>query len=290
MISLSLFINFACTNNSSEKIDIQNVDSESNRIILKTENRFEDLFTFPVGTELWIQNNALNFILPEGYKLIFKSNTNIDKSYKVASISSGSVRCKCTEGKGCSPYTIGDQSGCSVEKESCKKCEMTTSSNPSLTPTRAVNNFKFVDAAIVNFNEEIEFLIDASDILNTPSPKGFIFDDAEIQDKIMKLISGYNTINDDVILSKNRANKLPKGYRYTPIKFSGKLLFVPLNISSSISAKLAEISLSDGEDGRSHSCTCHEGTGCTKGSTWTPKGTVRYCDAGNCTDCELTTN
>lgn len=272
-----IIIAFACSSDKEESpIPLDTLNSR----ILKTENQFEDLFTFPIGTELWVEDNSLQFKLPKGYLLILKSENS--DSYQIERISEGSVRCKCLEGSGCSPYTVGSQSGCSTDNNSCKKCEMTTSST-NITSAKNQNGFIFVDAEIVNLNEDSEFLVDASDILGAKSPKGFIFDAPEVQAKLFDFMSGYSNEDDDKVLSKKDTKKLPEDYKYTPIRFLGKLVFIPLNKKKSISARIVEDYISDG----SHSCTCHSGSGCKKGSTWTPKGTIRYCDAGNCSDCEL---
>lgn len=254
---------------------------QASNLILEKENKFENLFSFPIGTVLWIESNELHFKLPEGYLLILKG-VNYDKDISnVTSTVLGSVRCKCTEGTNCSPFIVGDKSGCTTGKDSCKECEMALVGELEGSETHS-KQFDFIDAEVVDLNEPIMFLTDAPDIYAAKSPKGFIFDVPKVQNELIYFFKGYNSPEDNLILSRKDLEVLPAGYKYTPISFLGKLVFVPLNYNNSISAKLAEITISE-----TTSCTCHKGTGCKLGKTWTPSGTIRYCDAGDCSDCEL---
>jgi|GEM_PF-3200991 len=289
------------------------------RITLTEENNFQGMFKFPKGTILTLAKGKLHFKLPEGFKLIAKlqpqnaSDANMPLAYQTASLSSGSVNCKCEAGSGCNPFIQGDNSGCSSDG-SCTRCVMTLSEieeNGKIPLKNAVME----DAAIVNVAKPSLGCLRKGSLSLYKSPKGFIFEDPEVQGEIKKIISIFNSPKDNELI-KNTAidEKLPEGFLYEPFAlFSKYMVLLPINVDDAYAIKnlgffdvlgyklpfncdgdkpSPYIPFIDGierEDGfrmaTSYRCSCQAGSGC-KLNRVRVFGVV-YCDAGGCTNCTL---
>jgi len=230
---------------------------------------FNEMFTFPAGTQLSTEGKSINFVLPDGYKLITLL-TDENENETIKSLSKSSVTCECLAGKGCNPYIIGNQSGCSTDG-TCSRCRMTVE--------RGAEKLYLKDAQIVNFNKPERFFTDEDDFQNIPSPKPFIFKDKEVLEHFYKFIEGHTNESDIETLKNATINDIPEGYVMVPTEFLGKLIVVGMKKQGILGFFL------DGSKG--YNCSCGSGDGCTYKSTRTPKGTIHYCSAEDCSKCTL---
>jgi len=267
------FIYLSCNKTDNFIID----ETLPQSVILAHHNTFNETFVFPVGTKLEIKNNELFFQLPHNYALIAKIADN-DGNTLVQRIAEGSVTCKCTEGSGCNPYILGDQSGCSTTG-SCTKCEMTIKEN-----SLKNQNYILIDGQVVNFNQDYQFLLDKTDYQKLTPPKPFIFEDEKVLEYLNKLLAMYNTPEDGLAQKKLKINEKQDKYIYVPVNFLGIQILATFNKKKcSMTTSLKMVA--------DYSCKCNSGSsGCTYGSSWTPKGKIHYCEAEQCTSCTLSEN
>ncbi len=289
-------------------------------INLTEENDFEGMFRFPKGTVLTLAEGKLHFKLPEGFRLIAKLkagddalSTNMARHYQTASLSQGSVNCKCEGGSGCSPFIRKNLSGCASDG-SCTTCVMTLSESEKNGKTQ-LKNAVMEDAVIVNVAQPSLGFLKKGTLSLYKSPKGFIFEDPAVQREITKIISIFNSPKDNELI-KNIAidEKLPEGFVYHPFAlFSKYMVLLPINLDDAYALKDlgffdvlgykfpfyfdgAEPSpygpfmdnMQEEEGYRmatSYRCNCQAGSGCNL-KRIRVFGVI-YCDAGSCTDCTL---
>ncbi|RLD50698.1 MAG: hypothetical protein DRI94_07985 [Bacteroidetes bacterium] len=261
-----IFLSMSLLNSCERDTSLQN---KTFPIKIKESVMYNEMFTFPVETELSIEGKSLNFVLPDGYKLITLL-TDKDENERVKSFSKSSVSCECLAGKGCDPYMIGNQSGCSTDG-TCSRCLMQIE--------KGAEKFYLKDAQIVNFNKPERFFTDEDDFQNIPSPKPFIFKDKDVLEHFYKFIEGHTNESDIEKLKGATINKIPEGYVMVPTEFLGKLIVVGMKKQGILGFFL--------DDSKGYNCSCGSGSGCTYESTWTPKGTIHYCSAEGCSKCTL---
>jgi hypothetical protein len=272
MIGITTF--FSC-----EKETSKGLITESETIILDKENTFNNLFSFPIGTRLGIKGKKIEFELPEGYEIIVQV-VNDNNSINTMRLVSGSITCSCKDGDGCNLYIIGDQSGCSTDG-GCKKCIMELNKVSDKEKT-----YELLDAQVVNFNQDIQFLLDEKDYQKLKTPKSFVFEDKKVLTYLNKFLSTYNTTKDGLAQKGLSMKTKSPLYVYVPTNFLGLQILATLNKKKcSLTAQLLELK---SMDNGGYTCTCNDGdNGCNYGKKWTPKGTIHYCEADGCSSCTL---
>lgn len=245
--------------------------------VLTEPSTFEDFFVFPIGTELTIIGNRLNFKLPSGYQLITSLYDNTkagNVTPQIVIMTKGSVTCNCTSGTGdCSPFaTKKDGIGC-LMGSNCSECTKTVSSGSV--------QLEILEATMVNLNIQPKFIIEGEEMKTIPSPSYLMFESEEVIKKLEFFLEGYN--EDMNRLQSISFENIPDDYTYIPVRFLGKLILAPVMKSMCLSASLKVT-----KGGDKYSCSCSEGSGCVYGERRLLG--IYYCDAGLCTSCTMTEN
>jgi hypothetical protein len=249
-------------------------------IVLDRENVFEDMFTFPAGTKLSIKGKTLEFELPEGYELIMQV-ADQDGNISVKRIAgTGSITCNCQKGNGsCNPDVFKGKSGC-LMLDGCSVCEKTGGKN---------NDYVILDAQMVNFNRDIQFVLNEEDFQKLEPPKAFIFEDEKVLSYLKKFMSEYNT-PEDVLAQENFTSKSESDkYVLVPTNFLDLQILSTLSVEKfAIPALFIGLLLSDEDKSKlendnkgKFSCKCNSGSDeCDYNRKYIPGiGTIHYCDA-----------
>jgi hypothetical protein len=275
--------------------DLQN---NSNKVILKTPFYFDDGSSLPIGT---ILKPALSktgirytaFILPKNYRLIGTTSSTLQNTNVM--LEDGGITCTCSKGSGCSPFTAsgpnGTIEGCAIGS-GCTECKATKSA------IIAGDIVDFKSSDIIDLGIGISLVIDKAELKSLKSPISTLFEIPYIQEKLQEYGSEYQNNQLDKVRNAKQISDLPSGYAMMPVNVYGRMVLLPLEYakiksSGTITIALMDKAVSDFieeimEDGKA-SCKCNSGSsGCSLKSKSIPFiGSATWCDAGSCTSCTL---
>ncbi len=263
-----------------------NKGASPNGLVLDQPARLDDGTILPKGTiisKITGDEHSIKIQLPAGFSYVGYAMTSEHgiPTAQVIKLETVKVTCTCNSGSGCSPFTAGGKVGCTAGN--CTNCTMTTSSIANGRSTQIIKG------GVIDLNTETHFITTKNELYNTPSAFKAMFDLKAIQDQVKKL-EGFQDKND---LSTIEKGIIPVGYQYLPAIIYGREVFVlvkkDLTISSDPDPRVSEVARMFSEETQKITCTCNSGTsGCTAQSA--DFGQVKYCDAGSCKSCTLSTN
>lgn len=246
----------------------------------------------PEGTEInKISENQSYLDLPEDIFFVASKTNAKNSRVGIMALGGAGVRCKCTEGSGCNPTVMGGDYAC-VMTTGCTSCDLSTSRVGDL--DSSFDDELVRVKGLVDYNQGITFLTESlsRDMMQNAffSTKdktyGSAFDELFELEKVRNgILEFYSLIYEgnipQFILDNDK--ELPDGYSYVAVNIYGNVAVMPFP-NKKIEQQNRMAVVMDFSVGIS--CKCHEGSGCKKKSAG--MGSVKYCDAGDCTDCELT--
>jgi hypothetical protein len=214
----------------------------------------------PPGSAATPQGSALDIRPPDGFTYV-----GYDGDQQLyAAAADIKCSCDCTSSSGnCSPSIFNGKCSCTASG-GCTSCTLTTSASVAGTGAQlALHRGGFIDRqAGVSVTEET----------STDRPLAFraMFDLPEVRQALDEFLGGYPEVYSGDLPNTNARVTIPEGYAAVPLNVFGRSAFIV------VAAYLAPGAAAGGGG----SCSCTSGS-CTYNSTWTPKGTLHYCE-GNC--------
>jgi hypothetical protein len=243
--------------------------------------QYEQYWHFPNGTAFGkmydheMEDSTLSFLLPANWKIIVSNGENEPLSYVY-----GGIRCRCKKGSGgCSPVNYGNEFGCI--NANCEVCEGSLTNIVNDNETVTIKELDTRDAVLINIADTVTPVFKFDNLIGR---KMFSKVLTELPGFEQNILEAYYFIYGckeksclpGFIFQEN--TPAPIEYKYIAILYFGTIAFIPVPDSADNTSPYLP-------DWASHSCRCHNGSGCTPKS----KLGVRYCEAGACTDCELNT-
>ena len=252
---------------------------------------------------------VVHFTLPEGYVLVSSNGAE-----PAASFSDGTLTCKCTKGKGCSPFVAsgpgGKVKGCTMS-DTCTQC--TGQVQPARVVGSSLHRLASTQVDILHLASGVRFItgpegLDSVQCLRSaaavewePFRRGVaeFLDLYQARDEETR--AALRTIRDD--------EPLPSGFTMTYINAYGKLMRVPMQQGVTITQVMTEnafawsgmplqrtgVSPHTPSGGAAApasgkpTCRCVSGEGgCTYHSQGIPGlGRAEWCEAGPCSECAM---
>lgn len=281
LLGIIYFVGVGCQENLTEHEELRE---------LKEFSLSLNKVPVPEGTEITkVSENESYLNLPEGMFFVSMEQGQ-NKRLRPLAISGTGVRCKCNAGSGCNPTVMGGDYAC-VMTTGCSSCELSTSRMGSVDGVFDDNLISI--KGLVDYNQGITFLTESlsgdmmQDAFFSTEDKTHgnayaeLFELEEVQRGILKF---YNEIYEGNIpqFILDNEKELPKNYSYVTVNLYGSIAVMPFP-NKKIQEQSRRVNMMQFSAGIS--CECHSGNGCKKSSAG--MGSVKYCDAGDCTDCEL---
>ncbi|MGA0559914.1 hypothetical protein ACO2Q8_24850 [Larkinella sp. VNQ87] len=247
----------------------------------------DDGLLLPKGTRIFKDKSdpegGVLFTLPEGYKLVGNDPSG------ARLLAGGKINCKCTKGSGCSPYiaSLGNKvsKGCAMS-DGCTTCLQTVSAFEE-----GEQKVAMTDLDIVNFNDELHFVVTKEEFVQLKSPTTALMNLPEVKKSIADFVSGYQKDDLAAVRNAKTSEELPANYTYIPLSVYGRVILVPVQANITLAASpIWNQLLKSAPNGRiaAASCKCESGSsGCKLTSGSILVGQAKWCEAGRCTSCSL---
>lgn len=260
-------------------IDVPEITDEAEIIQLK--NSSIKGIPFPEGsvaTQL-ASKDIIKILLPDEMYFVVKNEKG-----EVFRVEELGVRCTCSKGSGCSPVRYDGEYYCVMDSD-CKTCSSKSIAFFELAEGKKSQQ----EVTIVGVMNEIRGVAAFSKTKGvftiTKGTKQYgitedFFKCREVMEELNNMYTFIYRKNVPAFILNNSAD-VPANYVYIKMDFFGNNILVPVpreQVEEEILAANFEI-----EDGGKVTCSCLRGSGCKSKSFLG----VKYCDAGNCSDCAL---